>query len=89
MRLANEGNHMPKIVSNYGHVENVVQQINSEVNSDDVQELLDFHHQMLTMDGILEMHEQQHIEEHESLYPVQSEDWMMISNMIKFNLIEK
>ncbi|GFX03012.1 hypothetical protein TNCV_3261581 [Trichonephila clavipes] len=40
-------------------------QINLEVDSDDVQELLDSHNQELTMDELIEMHEQeQDIEEH-------------------------
>ncbi|GFT98131.1 hypothetical protein TNCV_789501 [Trichonephila clavipes] len=48
-------------------------QINLEVDSDDVQEVLDSHNQELTMDELIEMHEQ-HIEELESLDPVKSED---------------
>ncbi|GFU45223.1 hypothetical protein TNCV_4236401 [Trichonephila clavipes] len=35
-------------------------QINSDVNSDDVQKLLDFHNHELTMDELVEMHEQEH-----------------------------
>ncbi|GFV93891.1 hypothetical protein TNCV_1811461 [Trichonephila clavipes] len=50
-------------------------QANKEVDSDDVQEQLDSHNQELTMDELIEMHEQkQDIEELESNNPVQSED---------------
>ncbi|GFV87986.1 hypothetical protein TNCV_3241361 [Trichonephila clavipes] len=48
-------------------VVNLSKQINLEVDSDDVQELLDTHNQELTMD-------EQDIEELESLEPVLSED---------------
>ncbi|GFV46239.1 hypothetical protein TNCV_261901 [Trichonephila clavipes] len=52
-----------------------LRKINLEVDSEDVQELLDSHNQELTMDQLIEMHEQeQDIEEFESLDPVQSED---------------
>ncbi|GFY33542.1 hypothetical protein TNCV_4538761 [Trichonephila clavipes] len=43
-------------------------QINSELDSDDVQELLDSHNQEMTMDELIVMHEQeQDIEENLSL----------------------
>ncbi|GFW79311.1 hypothetical protein TNCV_2477181 [Trichonephila clavipes] len=54
-------------------------QINLEVDSDDVQKLLDAYNQELTMDELIEMHEQeQGIEELQSLDPVQSEDRMRL-----------
>ncbi|GFW39015.1 hypothetical protein TNCV_1830071 [Trichonephila clavipes] len=53
----------------------LARQINSQVDSDGVQELEDYHNQELTMDELIEMHEQD-IEELESLDPVQSEDRM-------------
>ncbi|GFX29144.1 hypothetical protein TNCV_3216791 [Trichonephila clavipes] len=53
---------------NFQEVVDLTKQINLEVNSDDVQELLDFHNQELTIDKLIEMHEQeQDIEEPESL----------------------
>ncbi|GFW97836.1 hypothetical protein TNCV_1425991 [Trichonephila clavipes] len=55
-------------------------QINLEVDSDDVQELLDCYNQELTVDEITEMHEQD-IEELESSDPVQSEDQMTVGNV--------
>ncbi|GFU60968.1 hypothetical protein TNCV_3372841 [Trichonephila clavipes] len=55
-------------------------QINLEVNSDNVQELLDSHCQELAIDELTEMHEQA-IEELESLDPVQSEDRKMVGNL--------
>ncbi|GFS62578.1 hypothetical protein TNCV_1263311 [Trichonephila clavipes] len=61
------GNEIKEVVD-------LANQINLEVNSDDVQELLDFHNQELTSDDLIEMHEQKEvIEELESLDPVQSE----------------
>ncbi|GFW82425.1 nose resistant to fluoxetine protein 6 [Trichonephila clavipes] len=50
---------------------------NLEVDSDDAQELLDSHNQELTIDELIEMHEQD-IQELESLDPVQSEDRMTV-----------
>ncbi|GFW42384.1 hypothetical protein TNCV_239811 [Trichonephila clavipes] len=45
------------------------------MDSDGIQKLLDSHNQELTMDELIEMHEQkQDIEEFEYLDPVQSED---------------
>ncbi|GFU96018.1 hypothetical protein TNCV_4218681, partial [Trichonephila clavipes] len=60
------------------------------VDSDDVQELPDSHNQELTMDELIDMHEQeQGIEEPESSDPVQSEDRMMVGNLTEaFGLIE-
>ncbi|GFU76915.1 hypothetical protein TNCV_4520711 [Trichonephila clavipes] len=65
--------------------------MNLEMDSDGVQELLDFHNQELTMDELIEMHEQkQDIEKFESLNPVQSEDRMTVGNLTEgLNLIEK
>ncbi|GFT25061.1 hypothetical protein TNCV_179731 [Trichonephila clavipes] len=49
---------------------NLACQINVEVNSDDVQDLLDSHNKELTMDELVEMHEQkQDIEELKSSDP--------------------
>ncbi|GFT75761.1 hypothetical protein TNCV_3125541 [Trichonephila clavipes] len=45
-------------------------QINLEVDRDNIHELLAFHNQELTIDELIEMQEQD-IEEHESLDPVQ------------------
>ncbi|GFV95012.1 hypothetical protein TNCV_1030101 [Trichonephila clavipes] len=66
-------------------------QINSEVDSDEAQELLDSHNRELTIDELTEMHEQkQDIEEPESVDPVQSEDRMTVGNLTEaFRLIEK
>ncbi|GFV86041.1 hypothetical protein TNCV_670381 [Trichonephila clavipes] len=56
-------------------VADVAMQINSEVDNDDVQKLLDSHNQELTIDELTEMHEQeQDIEQLESVDSVQSED---------------
>ncbi|GFV55184.1 hypothetical protein TNCV_1382051 [Trichonephila clavipes] len=66
--------------SQYQFIEEVVdlsRQINLEVDSDDVQKLLDSHNQELAMDELIEMHEQ----DIESLDPVQSEDRIMAPNM--------
>ncbi|GFY25323.1 hypothetical protein TNCV_2484431 [Trichonephila clavipes] len=53
----------------------------------DIQELLDFHYQELTMDELMEKHD---IEELESLDPVQSEDRMTVGNLTeRLRLIEK
>ncbi|GFW59201.1 hypothetical protein TNCV_2781321 [Trichonephila clavipes] len=54
----------------------LVRKINLE-DSDDLQELLVFHNQALTIDELIEMYEQD-IEELESLDPVQSEDRMTV-----------
>ncbi|GFX62390.1 hypothetical protein TNCV_1381151 [Trichonephila clavipes] len=59
------------------------------MDSEDVQEFLDFHNQELTTDGLTEMHEQD-IEKLESLDPVQSENQMTFGNSIEsLSLIEK
>ncbi|GFT54414.1 hypothetical protein TNCV_2727481 [Trichonephila clavipes] len=50
-----------------------------EVDSDDVQELLDSHHPELTIDELMKMLEKD-IEELESLDPIQSEDQIKIGN---------
>ncbi|GFW56947.1 hypothetical protein TNCV_161751 [Trichonephila clavipes] len=53
-------------------VVDLFRKINLEVDSDDVQELLDSHYQELTINELIEMHEQD-MEEIESLDPAQSE----------------
>ncbi|GFX08317.1 hypothetical protein TNCV_3268061 [Trichonephila clavipes] len=59
-----------------------MKQINLEAGSDDVQKLLSSHNQELTMDELIEMHEQeQDIEELEFLEPFQAEDRMTIGNL--------
>ncbi|GFW37962.1 hypothetical protein TNCV_4631631 [Trichonephila clavipes] len=65
LKINKSVNEMEKVVD-------LARQINLEVESDDVQELLDSHYQELTM------HEQG-IEEHESLDPIQSEDRVNIN----------
>ncbi|GFW82791.1 hypothetical protein TNCV_3493611 [Trichonephila clavipes] len=65
-------------------------QINLEVDSDCVQELQDSRNQELTIDELIEMHEQeQDIEELESLDLIQSEDRMMVENLTDVSLFEK
>ncbi|GFV48947.1 hypothetical protein TNCV_1093471 [Trichonephila clavipes] len=60
----------------------IIRQINSEVDSDDVQELPDSHNQELTMDELREMHgQEQDIEELVFVDPVQSKDRMTIDNL--------
>ncbi|GFW80358.1 hypothetical protein TNCV_2944901 [Trichonephila clavipes] len=57
-------------------------QINLEVDCDDIQELLDYHNQELTIDELIEIHQQvQGITELESLDPIQSEEQMTVGNM--------
>ncbi|GFU54690.1 tigger transposable element-derived protein 1 [Trichonephila clavipes] len=58
-------------------VVDLARQTNSEVDSDDVQELLNSHNQELKMDDLIEMHEQ----DIEFLDPVQSVDRMTIGNL--------
>ncbi|GFX22702.1 uncharacterized protein TNCV_2994351 [Trichonephila clavipes] len=72
-------------------VVNLARKINLEVDSDDVQELLDSHIQKLTMEDLTELHEQeQDIEELESLDPVQSENRITIGNLTEgLSLVEK
>ncbi|GFT22483.1 hypothetical protein TNCV_3274461 [Trichonephila clavipes] len=50
---------------------------NLEADSDGIQELLDSHNRQLTMDELIEMHEQD-MEELDSLDPIQSEDRMIV-----------
>ncbi|GFT72913.1 hypothetical protein TNCV_1976351 [Trichonephila clavipes] len=66
-------------------------QINLEVESDDIQELLHSHNQKLTIDELTQMHEQkQDIEEVFSLDPIQLEAQMMVGNSTEgLSLIEK
>ncbi|GFX69077.1 hypothetical protein TNCV_4945771 [Trichonephila clavipes] len=71
-------------------VVDITRQINSEVESDDVQELLDSRNQELTMNELIEMHEQeQDIEELESVDPFQPEDRTTVDNLTGLRLIEK
>ncbi|GFY14788.1 hypothetical protein TNCV_648311 [Trichonephila clavipes] len=66
-------------ISNVIEVVDLARQINLEVDSDEVQELLDSHNQELTIDELTEMHgQEQEIEELESVDPVQSEDRMTV-----------
>ncbi|GFV87564.1 tigger transposable element-derived protein 1 [Trichonephila clavipes] len=69
----------------------LARQIHLEVDSDDVQELLDSFNQELTMDELIEVHEkEQDIEEHEFLDSIQSEDRMVVGFLTEaFSLIEK
>ncbi|PRD35137.1 UNVERIFIED_CONTAM: hypothetical protein NCL1_12500 [Trichonephila clavipes] len=60
-------------------------QINSKVDSDGVQELLDFRNQELTIYELIEMHEQGH----DIKDPVQSEDRMTVGDLTDLSLIEK
>ncbi|GFX33720.1 hypothetical protein TNCV_1933871 [Trichonephila clavipes] len=63
-----------------GEVVNISRQINSEVDSDDAEELLDFHNQKLTTDELIEIHEQeQNCEELKSVDSVQSEERITIA----------
>ncbi|GFU11956.1 hypothetical protein TNCV_3265561 [Trichonephila clavipes] len=56
--------------------------MNLEMDCDDVQELLDSHYQELTINELIEMHEQeQDVVELESLDPVQSEDRMRVGGV--------
>lgn len=66
-------------------------QINLEVDSDDVQELLDSHNQELTIDELIKMREQEEdIENLDSLDPVQLEDQMTVGNLTEaLSSIEK
>ncbi|GFW48537.1 tigger transposable element-derived protein 1 [Trichonephila clavipes] len=78
---ASRGSPMPEIIFKM--------QIILEVDSDDVQELLDFHNQELTTNKLIEMHGQD-IEELESLDPFQSVDRMAVRNLKEnLSLIEK
>ncbi|GFX30090.1 hypothetical protein TNCV_2618011 [Trichonephila clavipes] len=64
---------------------NIYRQINLEMNSDDVQELLDSHSLELVMDELIETHEQkQDIEELEPLDSVQSEDRKAVDRKPRF-----
>ncbi|GFX61922.1 hypothetical protein TNCV_3777331 [Trichonephila clavipes] len=59
---------VPDEIANWIEVVDHARQINLEANSDDVQELMDSHYQELTIDELIEMHEQeQDIKEFESL----------------------
>ncbi|GFW69963.1 hypothetical protein TNCV_1404161 [Trichonephila clavipes] len=70
-------------------VVDLVRQINLEVNSNDVQELLNSYNQELTIDELIKTLEQD-IEKLESLKPIQSEDRMAVRNLTEdLSLIEK
>ncbi|CAH4032450.1 unnamed protein product [Pieris brassicae] len=56
-------------------------QINLEVDSVDVQELLDSHNEEFTIDELITMREQEEeMDNHDSLDPVQLEDQMTVGN---------
>ncbi|GFX92255.1 tigger transposable element-derived protein 1 [Trichonephila clavipes] len=60
----------------------LARQINLEMESDDVEELLDSHNQGLTVDELTEMHEQEpSIETLESVDSVKSEDQIKVGNL--------
>ncbi|GFX52546.1 hypothetical protein TNCV_4325621 [Trichonephila clavipes] len=64
-----------KIGNLNGEVVNLARQITLKVDSNDIQELLHFHNQEMTIHDLIEEHKQeQDIEELESVDPVQSED---------------
>ncbi|GFW38703.1 uncharacterized protein TNCV_3880701 [Trichonephila clavipes] len=70
-------------------VVDLARQINLEVDSGHFQELLDSHNQKLTIDELIEVHEQE-IEKLESLHPVQAENQMTIGSLTEgLILIEK
>ncbi|GFW85681.1 hypothetical protein TNCV_853311 [Trichonephila clavipes] len=70
-------------------VVDLAKQINLEMDSDDVEELLDFHNPELTIDELMEMQEQD-IEELKFVNLIQSEDQMMVENLTEaLNLTEK
>ncbi|GFU72954.1 transposable element Tcb2 transposase [Trichonephila clavipes] len=82
------------IVISPGHIEEVVdfaRQINLEVDSDNVQELLDSHSQELTTNELIEMLKQEQVvEDIGSLDPVQLEDRIAVGNVTEgFSLNEK
>ncbi|GFW83333.1 uncharacterized protein TNCV_2544311 [Trichonephila clavipes] len=61
-------------------------QINLEKDNDDVQQMMDSHNQELTIDELIEMHEQKRL----SLDRVQTEDRMTVGNFTEdLSLIEK
>ncbi|GFW61459.1 tigger transposable element-derived protein 1 [Trichonephila clavipes] len=67
----------------------LARKINLEVDSDNLQGLLDSHNQELKMDELIKIHQQERgIEELESLDPVQS-DRVMVGNLTEGSLIEK
>ncbi|GFX90804.1 hypothetical protein TNCV_3166351 [Trichonephila clavipes] len=86
--LVGDGNYDSKLGLKYtGSLRSTV----LNVDSDDVQELLNSHDQEQTIDELIEMHEQeQDIEELESLDIFQTEDRMMFESLTKgHKLIEK
>ncbi|GFT04571.1 hypothetical protein TNCV_333551 [Trichonephila clavipes] len=66
----------------------LARKINLDVNSDNLQELLVSINRELTIDELIEMHEQD-IEEDESLGSVQSEDRMMVGNLAEVLYLAK
>ncbi|GBP34031.1 hypothetical protein EVAR_94043_1 [Eumeta japonica] len=66
-------------------------QINLEVDSDDVQELLDSYNQKFTIDELIKMHEQEdNTENLDSLDPVQLENQITVGNLTEdLSSIEK
>ncbi|GFW49430.1 hypothetical protein TNCV_3059371 [Trichonephila clavipes] len=62
-------------------VVDLAKQINLEVNSDDVQELLDSHNLELTIDELIEMHEQGRDIEELSLNLFKSENRITVGNL--------
>ncbi|GFW40031.1 hypothetical protein TNCV_5117141 [Trichonephila clavipes] len=59
-------------------------EINLEMDTDDVRELLVFYNQTLTTDELIEMHEKgRGIEELESLDPVQSEGLRLVEEVLQ------
>ncbi|GFY14671.1 tigger transposable element-derived protein 1 [Trichonephila clavipes] len=69
----------------------LARQINSGVDRDDFQELLDSYNQELTIDERIEMHEQERdVQELESEDPVQSANQTLVGNWTEgLSLIEK
>ncbi|GFY20109.1 hypothetical protein TNCV_2148021 [Trichonephila clavipes] len=68
----NKGN-IKRSIGKYFKIVQMAQNTGIAIPSDDVQELLDSHTLKLTIDQLVDMHEQD-IEELESLNPVQSEN---------------
>ncbi|GFV54836.1 hypothetical protein TNCV_3683611 [Trichonephila clavipes] len=88
------GSYMTPIYSRSQIIEEILdlaRQTYLEVDSDDIQEGLDPHKQELTIDVLLEMHEQkQGMKQAESLDPAQSEHRMTVGNLTEgLNLIDK
>ncbi|GFX90017.1 tigger transposable element-derived protein 1 [Trichonephila clavipes] len=79
MESVPEPNEIGNIIE---EVVDLARQINSEVDSDNLQKLLDSHNKEQVIDEIIEMYEQkQDVEELESLISVQLEDRMTVGNL--------